>query len=65
LDVIRPAVALLEVKTSKIARLVICGARVEMLDWSVGVVASRRRIPGALVVVVVGLKLGVEPVLAV
>jgi hypothetical protein len=36
-----------------------------MLDWSVGVVASRRRIPGVLVVVVVGLKLGVEPVLAV
>jgi hypothetical protein len=35
-----------------------------MLDWSIGVVASRRRIPDALVVVVVGagLELGIKPV---
>jgi hypothetical protein len=65
LDVICPAVALLEVKTSQIAHQVICGARVEMPDRGIGVVASRRRIPGALVVVVAGLKLGIEPVPAV
>jgi hypothetical protein len=29
-------------------------------DRSVGVVAGRRRVPGALVVVVAGLKLGIE-----
>jgi hypothetical protein len=50
---------------SKIAHQVICGAKVEMSDWSVSVVASRRRILGALVVVVAGLKLGVEPVPAI
>jgi hypothetical protein len=62
LDVIRPAVALLEVKMSQIARQVICGARVEMPDRGIGVVAGRRRVPDALVVVVAGLKLGIEPV---
>jgi hypothetical protein len=36
-----------------------------MTYWSVGVVASRRRIPGALVAVVAGMKLGVEPVLVI
>jgi hypothetical protein len=61
-----PAIALLEVKTSKIARRVIRGTGVEMLDWSISVVASRHRVPGALVVVVVAaLKLRVEPVPAV
>jgi hypothetical protein len=61
-----PAIALLEVKTSKIARQVIHGTGVKMLDWSIGVVASRHRVPGTLVVVVVAaLKLGVEPVPAV
>jgi hypothetical protein len=62
LDVILPAIALLEVKTSQIARQVIRGTGVEMPDRGIGVVASRRRVPGALVVVVVGLKLGIEPV---
>jgi hypothetical protein len=65
LDVICPAIVLLEVKMSKIAHRVICGAKVEMSDWSVDVVASRRRILGALVVVVAGLKLGVPPVPAI
>jgi hypothetical protein len=65
LDVIRPAIALLEVKPSQIARQVTRGARVEMPDRGVGVVAGRRRVPGALVVVVVGLKLRIESVPAV
>jgi hypothetical protein len=65
LNVIRPAVALLEVKTSQIARQMIRGARVEMPDRGIGVVAGRRRVPGELVVLVVGLKLGIEPVPAV
>jgi hypothetical protein len=65
LDVICPAIVILEVKPSKIARLMIRGARVQVPDWRVGVVASRRRVLGALVVVVVGLNLGVEPVPAV
>jgi hypothetical protein len=65
LDVICLAVALLEVKTSQIARQVICGAGVEMPDRGIGVVAGRRRVPDALVVVVAGLKLGIEPVPAV
>jgi hypothetical protein len=63
LDVIRPAVALLEVKMSQIARQVIRGAGVEMPDRGIGVVAGRRRVPDALIVVVVaGLKLRIEPV---
>jgi hypothetical protein len=65
LDVIRPAIVLLEVKTSQIACQVIRGAGVEMPDRGIRVVAGRRRVPGALVVVVAGLKLGTEPVPAV
>jgi hypothetical protein len=60
-----PGIALLEVKTSQIARQVIRGARVKILDRGVGVVAGRRRVLGALVIVVAGLKLGIEPVPAV
>jgi hypothetical protein len=65
LDVIRPTVALLEVKMSQSARQVIRGARVEMPDRGISVVAGRLRVPGTLVVVVAGLKLGIEPVPAV
>jgi hypothetical protein len=65
LDVVRPAIALLEVKTSQIARQVIRGAGVEMTDRGIGVVAGGHCVPGALVVVVAGLKLGIEPVPAV
>jgi hypothetical protein len=65
LDVIRPTVALLEVKMSQIARQVIRGTGVKMPDRGIGVVAGRRRIPGVLVVVVAGLKLGIVPVPAV
>jgi hypothetical protein len=65
LDVVHPAIVLLEVKTSQIARQVICGAIVEMPDRGIGVVAGRCRIPGALVVIVAGLKLRIEPVPAV
>jgi hypothetical protein len=62
LDVIRPAIALLEVKTSQNARQVIRGAGVEMPDRGDDVVASRRCILGMMVDVVEGLKLGIEPV---
>jgi hypothetical protein len=62
LDVIRPAIALLEVKMSQITHQVIRGTGVEMPDMGIGVVAGRRRVPGALVVVVAGLKIGIEPV---
>jgi hypothetical protein len=60
LDVIRPTIALLEVKMSQIARQVIPGAGVEMPDMGVSVVASRSCVPGALFIVVVMLKLGIE-----
>jgi hypothetical protein len=50
-------ITLLEVKTSQIARQVICGTGVEMPNRGIGVVAGRRHILGALVVVVAGLKL--------
>jgi hypothetical protein len=62
LDVIRPAIVLLEVKTSQNARQVIRGAGVEMPDRGDGVVAGRRCIPSVMVDVVEGLKLGIEPV---
>jgi hypothetical protein len=57
---ILPAIALLEVKTSQIARQVIPGAGVDMPDRGVGVVASRSCVPGVLFIVVVTLKLGIE-----
>jgi hypothetical protein len=59
---IRPTIVLMEVKTSQIARQVICGAGVVMPDMGVRVVAGIRRITGALVVVIVGQKLGIEQV---
>jgi hypothetical protein len=52
-------ITLLEVKTSQIARQVICGAGVEMPNRGIGVVAGRCHILSALVVVVAGLKLGI------
>jgi hypothetical protein len=52
----------MEVKMSQIAHQVIRGTRVEMPERGIGVIASRRCIPDALVVVVAGLKLGIEPV---
>jgi hypothetical protein len=55
-----PAIAFPEVKTSQIARQVIPGAGVEMPDRGLGVVASRSCVPGALFIVVVMLKLGIE-----
>jgi hypothetical protein len=65
LDVIHSAITLLHVETSKITREVICSAGIHVPDWRVIVVAGRSRIPGALIVVVVGLELGVVTVPAV
>jgi hypothetical protein len=65
LDVICPAIALLEVKTSQIARQVIRSAGDEMPDWGVDVVAGSRCVSCVQVVVVAGLKLGIERVPAV
>jgi hypothetical protein len=60
LDVIRPAIALVEVDEPD-RRQVIHGAGVEMPDRGVGVVAGRHRIPSMLIIVVVAwLKLGIE-----
>jgi hypothetical protein len=55
LDVIPPAIVLVQVETRKITRQMIHGAGVQVPDWRVIVVDGRCCVPGALVVVVVAL----------